>query len=112
MARVKPPTSSLLGKCPTKNPPAELKLWWGVIEQAARDLRYGDRVSAEEALSFLADSGTWLLTTYYEYEEQEAQRAVVELVAPRRDAATLGASAALRRARSRKTLSPGIRDTL
>lgn len=101
---VSTPTPSLLSSCPTKNPPPEHKLWWGVIERAARDLRYGDRVLAVDALSFLADSGIVLLTSVYGYTEDEARSAVVELVAPRRDAASLGASAALRRARSQSVV--------
>jgi hypothetical protein len=89
----------LLAETETAQP--ELKLWWAVIRQAAKDLRYGDRLTAEEALSFLADSGLWMLTEFYEFSDDDARRAIVALVAPRRDAGSLGASAALRHARLR-----------
>lgn len=80
MARVKDPSWLLSDMPEMKNPTGEHRLWWGVIRQAAGDLRYGNRSIALDGLEYLRDSGVYLLSWLFGVEEVETRREIAGLV--------------------------------
>ena len=82
MARPRDP-SWLLGECPeNKNPTlaGESRLWWGVVRQAAYELRFSRRSIALDALEFLRGSGPALLSWLFAIPARETQEEIVALV--------------------------------
>lgn len=73
-------TSWLFGPPETENPTGEQKLWWGVIRQAAKDLRYGRRSVALDGLEYLRDSGCYLLSWLFGIPLKESRVEIAHLV--------------------------------
>ena len=67
-------------KTPPQGPEA---LWWGVIRQAAHDLRFSHRSCALDALEFLTTSGLWLTSRLYRVPRREYQEEVTALLVRR-----------------------------
>lgn len=81
MGRAKDPRSWLMGPMPyKKNPTGEDRLWWGVVRQAAEDLRYGNKSTALDALEWLTLSGVVLISYLYRYPARDGYREVIRLV--------------------------------
>ena len=74
--------SYLLKKRPPKNrlPAPELRLWWGILRQAGRDIERGSEQEALDAYEFLSSTGLWMLTTYFNLRESVAIEAIAKLV--------------------------------
>ena len=83
---MKPPGCLLLRRKPPKtNAPLSFErgLWWAVIRQAARDLRYAHKSEALDALEFLRSTGLWLSGEMFSVPGDDYKQAVTELVMAR-----------------------------
>ena len=61
-------------------PTSEEYLWWAVLRQAAKDIRYGHEQQALDAYEFLSSTGLWMLQFYFRQSEDRAINAIASLV--------------------------------
>ena len=89
LARHKPTSWILARHYPgwTKEKPDGCRaLWWGVVRQAAHDLRYSYLQNAEDAMEFLTSTGLWLATDMFGLDGYDYKVEVTRLVMERRRA--------------------------
>lgn len=59
------------------------RLWWAVIRQSARDVRYSHKSQALDALEFLKETGLWLSQDMFSIPEDEYKHEVARVVLAR-----------------------------
>lgn len=60
-----------------------MRMWWAVIRQAARDLRFGHESVALDAYEFMESTGKWMALTLFDLSPERFDAALSGLVARR-----------------------------
>lgn len=68
----------------TKIPPTpEMRMWWAVMQTAAKDLRFAHESAALDAYEFLETTGKWMAMTWFSLSPAQYDDALRNLASRR-----------------------------